>query len=105
MAVFGAGAMFEGEEWVRLRYHMSTLMLLAYILVTCLSLGLLAGLLNPYVTSRLKAAIAGAISCLPTGIFVTAALGSQFGLLASIGIALFIAALIGGLGGAVIYRP
>lgn len=105
VAVFGGSALFEGEEWVRTRFHMSTVLLLSCVLVASLSLGVIVGLLNPYVTSRTKVAGAGATACLPTAIFVVMVLGTGFGPMASLGLVVFVASLVGGLGGAVMYMP
>jgi len=104
IAVFGAGAFFEGEEWVRARFHMSTELLLASLAFTSTTMGLLVGVLNPYVAKRWHASMVGAIACIPMTALLTVVRAPQFDLPGSIGITVLVAALIGGLGGAAMFQ-
>ena len=105
IALFGMVVLVDGENWVQTRFHTSFLGLSAGIAGMSLSVGLLGGLMNPYVSNRWQAAMAGIIAVFP-GALMIAVLSSAAtrGLLFSVVGAVLVACLVGGLYGAVAYR-
>lgn len=105
IALFGLAVLVDGEQSVQARFHTSFLGLSAVVAVVSLSIGLLGGLMNPYVGDRWQAALAGIIAVFP-GALMIAVLSSAAtrGLMFSLVGAVLAATLVGGLYGAVAYR-